>query len=96
MAAHDPCDTRRVGTDGRGRPAGRPEGGETAAVDLYWLPLGAGGHFVRLNAVIAWVIERSGIDAASIRPPAEGRAPGWQAGVVVARRKEMVSGAVSD
>jgi hypothetical protein len=21
----------------------------TAAVDLYWLPLGAGGHFVRLN-----------------------------------------------
>ena len=22
---------------------------ETAAVDLYWLPLGAGGHFVRLN-----------------------------------------------
>jgi hypothetical protein len=20
-----------------------------AAVDLYWLPLGAGGHFVRLN-----------------------------------------------
>ena len=23
--------------------------GGTAAVDLYWLPLGAGGHFVRLN-----------------------------------------------
>src|SRR5436305_14517261 len=22
---------------------------EMAAVDLYWLPLGAGGHFVRLN-----------------------------------------------
>jgi hypothetical protein len=22
---------------------------ETSAVDLYWLPLGAGGHFVRLN-----------------------------------------------
>src|SRR4051794_28497841 len=22
---------------------------ENAAVDLYWLPLGAGGHFVRLN-----------------------------------------------
>jgi hypothetical protein len=224
MAAHNPCDTRRVGTDGRGRPAGRPEGGGTAGVDLYWLPLGAGGHFVRLNgrvyeavtarlqrrpprdlyhaalqveldgdrfvieqtpvprlsgeergvvaggavgsrwagrlrifryeirlwrgghipdvaeavdsprrlgtdadrarrvleavsqvptpvwgrdelgtgemwnsnAVIAWVIERSGIDAASIRPPPEGRAPGWQAGIVVARRKETVSGARSD
>ena len=24
-------------------------GEETSAVDLYWLPLGAGGHFVRLN-----------------------------------------------
>ena len=24
-------------------------GGQAAAVDLYWLPLGAGGHFVRLN-----------------------------------------------
>jgi hypothetical protein len=224
MAAHDPCDTRRVGTDERGRPAGRPEGGAAAAVDMYWLPLGAGGHFVRLNgrvyeavtarlqrrpprdlyhaalqieldgdrfvieqtpvprlsgeergvvaggavgsrwagrfrifryeirlwrgghipdvaeavdsprrlatdadqarrvleavsqvptpvwgrdefgtgemwnsnAVIAWVIERSGIDAASIRPPAEGRAPGWQAGIVVARRKETVFGALSD
>ena len=28
--------------------AGRPAG-QAAAVDLYWLPLGAGGHFVRLN-----------------------------------------------
>jgi hypothetical protein len=209
--------------NGRGRPGGRPEGGGAAAVDLYWLPLGAGGHFVRLNgriyeavaarlqrrpprdlyhaalqveldgdrfvieqtpvprlsgeergvvaggavgsrwagrfrifryeirlwrgghipdvaeavdsprrlgadadqarrvleavsqvptpvwgrdesgagemwnsnAVIAWVLERSGIDAASIRPPAGGRAPGWQAGIVVARRKETVSGARS-
>jgi hypothetical protein len=26
--------------------------GETAAVDLYWLPLGAGGHFVRLNGLV--------------------------------------------
>lgn len=35
-----------------GIPA-RPEAGRaTAAVDLYWLPLGAGGHFVRLNGRI--------------------------------------------
>ena len=38
-------------TSGTGTPfsaAADPE--ETAAaVDLYWLPLGAGGHFVRLN-----------------------------------------------
>ncbi len=218
------CDTRRVGTGGRRQLAGEPQAPQAAAVDLYWLPLGAGGHFVRLNgrayeavaarlqrrpprdlyhaalqveldgvtfvieqtpvprlsgeergvvaagavgarwagrfrifryeirlwrgghipdvteavdsprrlatdadqarrvleavsqvptpvwgrdefgtgemwnsnAVIAWVIERSGIDAASIRPPAEGRVPGWQAGIVVARRKERIAGALSD
>ena len=44
------------------------------------------GEMWNSNAVIAWVIERSGIDTDSIRPPAGGRAPGWQAGVVAARR----------
>ncbi len=44
------------------------------------------GEMWNSNSVIAWVIERSGIDAGAIRPPAGGRAPGWQAGVVVARR----------
>jgi hypothetical protein len=34
-----------------------------AAVDLYWLPLGAGGHFVRMNgriyeALVAWRAKR--------------------------------------
>jgi hypothetical protein len=38
------------------------------------------------NSVISWVIARSGIDAESLRPPAGGRAPGWRAGLVVARR----------
>lgn len=37
-----------VGTPGRYLRDGGTGGG-TAAVDLYWLPLGAGGHFVRLN-----------------------------------------------
>jgi hypothetical protein len=45
------------------------------------------GEMWNSNAVIAWVIERSGIDAGSIEPPAGGRAPGWQAGLVVARRQ---------
>ncbi len=48
--------------------------------------LGA-GEMWNSNAVIAWVIARSGIDAGSIRPPAGGRAPGWHAGVVVANRQ---------
>lgn len=38
------------------------------------------------NSVIACV--RSGIHAESIRPPAGGRAPGWQAGIEVAHRQE--------
>jgi hypothetical protein len=157
-----------------------------AAVDLYWLPLGAGGHFVRLNGRVyealasrlqrrpprdlyhsalqveveegtfvieqapihdwsgaervvvaegpvgarcagrwrifryeirlwrgghipdvaeavdsprrlshdeetarrAWALARNGLDADAIRPPEGGRAPGWRAGVVVARRSK--------
>jgi hypothetical protein len=142
--------------------------GGTVAVDLYWLPLGAGGHCVRFNgrvyealaarlqrrsacdlyhsalrlwrggsipdlaeavdsprhlsndehsarrvldlvgqvptpvwgrdelgagemwnsnSVIAWVIARSGIEAESVQPPTGGRAPGWQAGLDIARRQ---------
>lgn len=40
------------------------------------------------NSVIAWLIARSGMDPESVHPPTAGRAPGWQAGVVVARRQE--------
>jgi hypothetical protein len=44
------------------------------------------GEMWNSNSVIAWVIARSGIDTESIQPPAGGRAPGWQAGLAVARR----------
>jgi hypothetical protein len=44
------------------------------------------GEMWNSNSVIAWLLERSGLDAASIEPPAGGRAPGWGAGIVVARR----------
>jgi hypothetical protein len=43
------------------------------------------GEMWNSNSVIAWVIARSGIDAASVQPPTGGRAPGWQAGLLVAR-----------
>jgi hypothetical protein len=46
------------------------------------------GEMWNSNSVIAWVIARSGLDATSIRPPPGGRAPGWHAGLVVARRQE--------
>jgi hypothetical protein len=48
----------------------------------------ATGEMWNSNSVIAWVIARSGIDTDSIQPPAGGRAPGWHAGLVVARRQE--------
>jgi hypothetical protein len=47
------------------------------------------GEMWNSNSVIAWVIARSGMDTASIEPPAGGRAPGWHAGLTVARRQEV-------
>lgn len=44
------------------------------------------GEMWNSNSLIAWLIARSGIDAESIEPPPGGRAPGWTAGLVVARR----------
>ena len=44
------------------------------------------GEMWNSNSVIAWVLSRSGIDVEAIHPPAGGRAPGWDAGVTVARR----------
>jgi hypothetical protein len=46
----------------------------------------ATGEMWNSNSVIAWVIARSGIDTEAIKPPTGGRAPGWQAGLVVALR----------
>jgi hypothetical protein len=45
------------------------------------------GDMWNSNSVIAWLIARSGMDTESIHPPTDGRAPGWQAGLVVARRQ---------
>jgi hypothetical protein len=47
--------------------------------------LGA-GEMWNSNSMTAWVLVRSGIDTESLRPPEGGRAPGWDAGLVVARR----------
>lgn len=44
------------------------------------------GEMWNSNSFISWLIARSGLDAESIRLPAGGRAPGWHAGIVVARR----------
>src|SRR4051812_15440794 len=44
------------------------------------------GEMWNSNSIVAWVLARSGIEAADIHPPAGGRAPGWHAGVEVAAR----------
>ena len=48
--------------------------------------LGA-GEMWNSNSFISWLIARSGLDAESIPMPQGGRAPGWHAGIVVARRR---------
>jgi hypothetical protein len=48
--------------------------------------LGA-GEMWNSNSLVSWLIAGSGLDAASIRAPLGGRAPGWQAGIVVAQRQ---------
>jgi hypothetical protein len=46
------------------------------------------GEMWNSNSLISWLIARSGLDVESVHPPAGGRAPGWEAGVIVARRHE--------
>jgi hypothetical protein len=43
------------------------------------------GEMWNSNAVIAWTIACSGLDAEAIEPPPGGRAPGWKAGLDLAR-----------
>jgi hypothetical protein len=48
--------------------------------------LGA-GEMWNSNSFIAWLITVAGLDVDSVHPPSGGRAPGWDAGVLVARRQ---------
>jgi hypothetical protein len=48
--------------------------------------LGA-GEMWNSNSLTSWVLVRSGIDAERVPMPSHGRAPGWHAGIVVARRQ---------
>ena len=53
--------------------------------------LGA-GEMWNSNSLISWLIARSGLAVRSIRPPCHGRAPGWQAGIVIAYRQQARDG----
>jgi hypothetical protein len=47
------------------------------------------GEMWNSNSVMAWLLTRAGLDIGSIQPPPGGRAPGWRAGVTVARRQRV-------
>ena len=46
------------------------------------------GEMWNSNSTISWLIARSSLDVESIALPHRGRAPGWHAGIVVARRQQ--------
>jgi hypothetical protein len=45
------------------------------------------GEMWNSNSIVSWLIVRGGLPVESVEVPAGGRAPGWDAGIVVARRR---------
>jgi hypothetical protein len=45
------------------------------------------GEMWNSNSLVAWLIVRAGLDIDAVTLPAGGRAPGWRAGIVAARRQ---------
>lgn len=54
--------------------------------------LGA-GEMWNSNSVISWLLVQSGLSMQTIQPPEGGRAPGWDAGIAIARRGPSAPGA---
>ena len=50
------------------------------------------GEMWNSNSLTSWLLARSGLHPDMVTPPAHGRAPGWRAGIVVARRQSAESG----
>lgn len=49
------------------------------------------GDMWNSNSVISWVLTMAGIEAKAGGPPTNGRAPGWDAGLIVARRQSAAA-----
>jgi hypothetical protein len=43
------------------------------------------------NSLISWLIVRAALDVDTFQSPTGGRAPGWDAGVILARRQEEMA-----
>ncbi len=50
------------------------------------------GDMWNSNSVISWLLSQSGVPVSTVRLPAGGRAPGWHAGILVARRRPLLPG----
>jgi hypothetical protein len=50
------------------------------------------GDMWNSNSLVSWLLTRSGLDNDAIHPPSGGRAPGWQAGLIVGRRADPTAG----
>ncbi|KRF05875.1 hypothetical protein ASG88_20470 [Nocardioides sp. Soil777] len=50
------------------------------------------GEMWNSNSVVSWALARSGHDTDALRPPAGGRAPGWDAGLHLAMRQRRTEG----
>jgi hypothetical protein len=46
------------------------------------------GEMWNSNSVVSWLLASSGLEIETIHPPAGGRAPGWGAGVAIARHRD--------
>jgi hypothetical protein len=49
------------------------------------------GDMWNSNSVISWLIVQTGLTGQDVPLPPRGRAPGWDAGLVVARRQEAAT-----
>jgi hypothetical protein len=50
------------------------------------------GDMWNSNSVVAFVLATSGVDVDTLHPPADGRAPGWHAGIVAAGQANASTG----
>ena len=50
------------------------------------------GEMWNSNSVVSWALASAGLDIAKIHPPSGGRAPGWNAGRLVAATKATPPG----
>jgi hypothetical protein len=56
----------------------------------------AAGEMWNSNSVTSWALVRAGLDLDEVRPPGGGRAPGWDAGVVVGHRDRTKTASAAD